>query len=144
MKKVTQVSVFAENSAGQLHQVLKPLAAAGVNLRAFSVAEAPDFGVLRFIVDDPDKALKALEQAGFRVSLTPVLAVELEDKPGALESLCGALAAEGINIDYMYAFVGHDPTKAVTLVRTDDLERTETVLEAAGFRLLDGAELLAL
>ena len=144
MTTVTQVSVFAENSTGQLHQVLRPMAEAGVNLRAFSIAEAPDFGVLRFIVDDADRALEALTKAGFRVKLTPVRAVELRDVPGALDEVCSALAEAGISIDYMYAFAAHTQAAAVTILRTPDPEGTEKALTAKGMRLLDMEALLAL
>ena len=144
MTTVTQVSVFAENNTGQLHQVLTPMAAAGVNLRAFSIAEAPDFGVLRFIVDDPQKALEALTAAGFRVKLTPVHAVQLRDVPGALDEVCLALAEASIGIDYMYAFAAHSQAAAVTILRTPDPEGTEKALTAKGMKMLDMASLLAL
>jgi len=144
MTTVTQVSVFAENNTDQLHQVLAPMAAAGVNLRAFSIAEAPDFGVLRFIVDAPEKALEALTAAGFRVKLTPVHAVQLRDVPGALDEVCKAPAEANISIDYMYAFAAHTQAAAITILRTPDPEGAEKALTAKGMKLIDMASLLAL
>ncbi len=125
---VKQLSVFVENKPGRLAAVTKVLYDRGVNLRAFMIADAGDFGIIRMVVDKTDEAFNALKAAGFTVTLNEVLAVEVEDKPGELHRISKALGDEGINIEYVYAFTS-EKHKALIIFRVDDNEKAKKVLE---------------
>ncbi|MEM4524622.1 MAG: ACT domain-containing protein, partial [Archaeoglobaceae archaeon] len=103
----------------------------GINLRAFMIADAGDFGIIRMVVDRTDDAYKALKDAGFTVAINDVLAVEVEDKPGELYKIAKALGDEGVNIEYVYAFTS-EKHKALIIFRVDDLERAREILERIG------------
>lgn len=103
--RVEQISVFLENRAGRLAEITRVLGEAGVNIRALSLADTSDFGILRLIVSDNDKAKAALKERGFTVGKTNVVAVEVEDKPGGLNRILELLSNQSINVEYMYAFV---------------------------------------
>lgn len=128
---IRQVSVFVENKPGRLASVTGVLFEKGINLRAFMIADAGDFGIIRMVVDKTDEAYKALKEAGFTVAINEVLAVEVEDKPGELFRIAKALGDEGINIDYVYAFTS-EKHKALIIFRVDDLERAVKILERIG------------
>lgn len=134
--KVRQLSIFMENRAGRLAEVVRLLGVAGVNIRALSLADTSDFGILRLIVNDVDKAVKALRDSNHTVSLTDVVAVEVPDKPGGLASVLDPLSAGGINVEYMYAFVEKATDKAVVIFRFDDAEAALKVLAKAGISVL--------
>jgi len=121
--RAEQISVFLENKAGRLAEVAAILAEADVNIRALALADTSDFGVLRLIVNDNQKAIQALKNRGFTVSKTDVVAVEVEDRPGELFKILDMLAGEGINIDYVYVIAG---TKIVLSVA--DVGAVEKVL----------------
>jgi hypothetical protein len=142
--RVEQISVFLENKAGRLAEVTGVLAAAGVNIRALSVADTSDFGVLRLIVDDNDKATGALKQAGFTVRTTDVVAVEVEDRPGGLHHILDLLDRAGLNVEYMYAFVARCGDTAVMIFRFDNLGEAVRALTQAGVKVIEGARLYAL
>ena len=144
---IKQVSVFLENRAGRLWELTDALGKANVNIRALSIGEATDFGVVRMIVNDPDAALKMLTDAGFTVVETDVLAVAIPDVPGGLASVVAALKDVGINIEYAYAFVAHSGKKwggamAMVSLRVEDPAAGQKALADAGFKLVD-AEMLA-
>ncbi len=128
---IRQISVFVENKPGRLASVTGVLFEKGINLRAFMIADAGDFGIIRMVVDKTDEAYKALKEAGFTVAINEVLAVEVEDKPGELFRIAKALGDEGINIDYVYAFTS-EKHKALIIFRVDDLERAVKILERIG------------
>ena len=141
---IRQLSVFLENSLGQLHEACECLGAHGVNLRALSLADATDFGVLRVIVDQPDTALRALKAAKFVASTTEVIAVEVPDQPGGLASALKLLAAADINVEYMYAFIEKIGTGALVVMRVEDVQAAVTVLQDKQVRLLSEADVAAL
>lgn len=129
---IPQISIFLENRPGRLAYVLQTLADAGVNMRALSVADSSDFGIVRLIVDDTDKAMAAIHAAGMAARVTPVLRAEIPDKPGALERVVvEPLAEAGINIEYMYAYGGRLSETAVVVLKVDNLEKATQTLQAA-------------
>ncbi len=134
---IQQISVFLENRAGQLAEVTELLAQHGVNLRAIHVAETADYGVLRIIVNKPQEAVNALKSHGMIMSLTNVLGVGIDDEPGAFSKAVQALAAEDVNIEYMYAFIGRSKDKAYVIIRADQEEKAAAVLQERGFELLE-------
>ena len=135
-----QISVFAENKPGRLANIADKLKSANVNIRAFNIAEAGEFGIIRMVVDNPDKAYEALHNTGFTVSETNVLGIEMEDVPGSLSNIANNLGEHGINIDYSYAFVTKTE-KALLIVRVDDIKGALKVLDNADFRLVDMEEI---
>lgn len=138
---IRQISVFVENRRGALAAVTKLLADAGVDLRALSVADTPDYGILRLIVGDTDKAVGALREGGFVTTLTDVLAVEVPDAPGGLFRVLDPLNDEDVNLEYLYAFVTGSGKSACVVLRVQDNERTEGLLRRAGMTLLEESDL---
>lgn len=138
--KVSQITVFLENKKGRLADVTDSLAKAGVNIRAASIADTIDYGLLRLIVSDPVKAHQALSDNGFTASEAEVLAVEVDDKPGGLARVISCLADEGINIEYLYAFVGKSGENAIVVLRSEDTARAAEVLKKNGVPLLSGEQ----
>jgi hypothetical protein len=139
--KVEQISIFIENKSGRLAEVSTILGDAGVNIRALSLADTSDFGILRLIVNDREKAMTALKERGFTVSKTEVIAVEVPDQPGGLASILHVLDAATINVEYMYAFVERCGANAVIIFRFDETEKAIATLTAKGFNILDGEHL---
>ena len=142
--RVSQLSVFLENKSGRLADVTHALADAGINIRALSIADTIDYGLLRLIVNDPPAAKSALVSAGFTVALTEVLAIEVPDKPGGLANIIDILAEVGINIEYMYAFVGRSGEHALVVFRIEKVDEAITILQQKGVRILTGQELHSL
>ena len=138
---IQQISVFLENRAGQLADITAVLAQNGINMRAIHIAETSDYGVLRIIVDRPQKATSALLEHGFVLSMTPVLAVVVPDEPGALAKVLAVLAGEGIDVEYMYSVFGQVDERACMIFRVGDIERLSAVLTAAGFPPASGEAL---
>jgi hypothetical protein len=136
-----QISVFLENKSGRLAEVTRTLADAGVNIRALSLAETIDYGVLRLIVDKPTAAKDALTRVGFTVSETEVIAVEMPDRPGGLAEVVDMLTRGGLNIEYLYAFVGQRGQNAVVIIRIDTVPEALAALQARGAHVLSAAEL---
>jgi hypothetical protein len=134
---VKQISVFLENRAGRLAEVTRTLHAEGINIRAMSLADTADFGVLRIIVPDPDRCLRVLKDAGFVAQETDVLAIEVEDQPGGLHKVLGVLDAAGINVEYMYAYVEKTRDNAIVICRVDERERALEALTKGGIPTLD-------
>jgi hypothetical protein len=139
--KVEQISIFIENKSGRLAEVSRILGDAGVNIRALSLADTSDFGILRLIVNDREKAMSTLKGKGFTVSKTEVVAVEVPDQPGGLASILQVLDAEAINVEYMYAFVERCGTNAVIIFRFDETDKAILTLGAKGFNILQGDRL---
>ena len=142
--KVRQISVFLENRSGRLAETLRTLADAGINIRALSIADTNDFGILRLIVDDPDRAVPALRAAGRTVATTDVLAVEIPDEPGGLASFLARVAESRHNIEYLYAFVTRQADRAVVIFRFEDVDAALEGLLAHGVRVLSAADLATL
>jgi hypothetical protein len=120
---IDQLSVFLENNPGRLADVTRILGDAGIDLRAVSIADTADFGVLRLIVSEPRRALELMRAAGYVVSVTQVLAVPLEDRPGSLAAVLRILADAGMNVEYLYAFVTRKIGNAYVVFRLEDNER---------------------
>ena len=139
--KITQLSIFAENKPGHLIAPCRALADAGVNVRALSLADTQRYGILRMIVSDPLMAQKVLEQAGFIVKATEVVAVEVPDRPGGLAQILAALEGTSINIEYMYAFPFGRGENAVLIFRFDNPDVAIKQLQAAGVSLMMRKEL---
>lgn len=139
--QIKQLSVFVENKPGRLAEITETLAEAQVDIRAISVADTSDFGILRVIVDKPDAAVAALKDHGMTVSLTDVIAVGIEDEPGSFAKSVRVLANCGIGIEYMYAFVSRDRGKAYIIIRVDDGKQAAEVLTKSGAHILSPADL---
>ena len=138
---VEQLSVFVENKPGKLVDALEALGNANVDLRALSLADTSDFGILRVIVDKPEEALAALDKAEFLVKSNEVLAVIIGDKPGGLASVVGTLAKSGVNIEYTYAFVAHSHDNAYVILRVNDNDAAVKVMTDNGVSLLTEDEM---
>ena len=141
---IRQLSVFLENKPGRLSAAVDVLAKNKVNISALSLADTAEYGVLRLIVDQPDKAKEVLSQTGVIVSITQVSAVAMEDVPGGASSVLHSLSEAGLNIEYMYAFVGRVSGKALTVLRTDDVGKTEEILEQNGYSHVNPADVYRL
>jgi len=139
-KIIKQISLFAENKPGRLANIANNFRKSGINIRAFTIAEAGDFGIIRMVVDRPEDAHKMLHNAGFTVSETNVLGVEMEDVPGGLGKIADVLGERNINIDYAYAFVTKTE-KALLILRVNDIEGAILVLQGAGIRMIDMADI---
>jgi hypothetical protein len=139
--QVEQISVFLENRAGRLAEVSAILAEAEVNIRALSLADTSDFGVLRLIVDNNEKAINTLKKAGFTVGKTDVVAVEVEDRPGGLHKILDVLFKAETNVEYMYAFVQQSGNNAVMIFRFDQIEKAMNVLTENNIRTINGETL---
>jgi hypothetical protein len=142
--KVEQISIFLENKSGRLADVASVLAQAGINIRALSLADTTDFGILRLIVNDTEKAKQVLKDNGFTVGKTEVIAVEVLDKPGGLADILNIMKNNGINVEYMYAFVQKSGGNAIIIFRFDELEKAIGTLQKGGIRILKGEEVYAL
>ena len=138
MLRVEQISIFVENKAGRLAEVTRVLSEAGVNIRALSLADTSDFGILRLIVDNNDKAKAVLKERGFTVGKTDVVAVAVEDSPGGLSRILDILSQQNVNVEYMYAFVQHSGKDAVIIFRFDDINTAVKLLQENDVRVLEG------
>lgn len=144
MKKVEQISIFLENKKGRLLEVLKVLASELINIRALSVADTSEFGILRLIVSDPFKAKNALEQNNFSVGITEVIAVEIPDKPGGLASILSIFNNADINVEYTYAFVPKNAEEAVVVFRVEDIDSAIKALQKENIRVLSSEDVYSL
>jgi len=123
-----QISVFLENREGRLYDVCNILGENSISIRALTIAESADFGVLRMFVDKPDEALNKLKEAGFSASFSDVVIVEVEDNPGGLAKILKTLVTNKVNIEYMYAFVEKIKDKALLVFRFEDIDSAIRVL----------------
>jgi hypothetical protein len=144
MMKVEQISIFLENKSGRLAEVTKILGEAGINIRALSLADTIDFGILRLIVNDHEKAKLVLKENGFTVGITNVIAVEVSDRPGGLSAILGFIDEANLNVEYMYAFVERSSDQAVVIFRFDDLDKAIKVLKSKGITVLEGRKVYSL
>ena len=142
--KVEQISIFLENKSGRLADVSSVLARAGINIRALSLADTTDFGILRLIVNDTEKATTVLKDNGFTVGKTEVIAVQVSDRPGGLAAILDAIQRQGINVEYMYAFLQKHEDKAIIIFRFDELEKAINTLEKEGVGILKGEDVYSL
>jgi len=129
---VRQISVFVENQTGKLVDVVETLGDAGIDIRALSIADTADFGILRIIVKDPDKVAELLIEKGYVIRVTDVLAVSLADTPGSLARVLRALSDEHIGLEYTYAFVSYIKDRAYVVLRVEDNIRATEALAKRG------------
>jgi hypothetical protein len=134
---IKQISVFLENTTGRLCEVTQTLAKAGINLRAISIADTADFGILRLIVDKTDEAVNSLTAAGFTTRQTTVAAVEIDDKPGSLAILMELFQKSGINIEYLYASLEGSQGKAVVIFKLEDHDKGFEILKKNGLTMAE-------
>ena len=134
---IKQISVFVENKEGRLAEITETIAKAGVDIRALSIADTTDFGILRLIVDKPHETEEVLKREGFTVSVTNVIAVGIDDVPGGFAKPMRVLADAHIDVEYMYAFISRDTKKAYVILRVNDNETATKALENAKIELLD-------
>ena len=142
--EVKQISLFLENKKGRLWEAMDVLAKAQINVRALSIADTSDFGILRLIVPDPEKAKKVLTKSNFTVRENDVIAVGVSDTPGGLAGILKVLTDADINVEYMYAFVEKRGKKAVVVLRTDSIKKGRTALKKAGVTVLSSQEVYSL
>jgi hypothetical protein len=138
---ITQLSVFLENKPGRLQHVLKVLADRAINIRTLTIAEVSDFGILRMIVNKPEDAYAALKAEHVTCSRTDVLAVALEDTPGALYRLIDAFSRRHLNIEYMYAFTDRHEAHSIMIFRFDDVESAKRALAEEGYTIMKRSEI---
>jgi hypothetical protein len=139
---VKQISVFIENKPGILVSVTAALSKAGVDVRALSLADTQDFGILRMIVDNTEKAKTALTEIGCVCSVTDVLAAEVPDAPGAMTNILERIAETGLNIEYMYAFVSPKNKKAYIVIRIKDIDAALKELGGKGVKLAEDPSII--
>ncbi len=142
--KVEQISIFIENKSGRLAEVARVLGEKGVNIRALSLADTSDFGILRLLVDNTDIAQATLKESGFTVNKTEVVAVEVPDDPGGLYNILQVLDQAKINVEYMYAFVERNAGNAVIIFRFDEVDKAIAALGEKGVSILTGEHLYSL
>ncbi len=135
--QIKQISVFLENNAGRLGEVTKVLAEANINIRAISIADTADFGILRIIADKNLEALKALNDEGFTTRITDVVAVEIEDKPGSLAHVMEIFQKESVNIEYLYASLEGKEGKAVVIFKLEDADKGLKIVDANGLSMVE-------
>lgn len=138
---ISQISVFLENRAGQLADITKILSDNQVNMRAINIAETADYGVLRLIVNDAQKASAILLEQGFILTMTPVVGVSVPDTPGGLSKVLGVISTAGIDVEYMYSVFGQKDGQACMIFRVADTEGLSAVLDRNGIGTITGEEL---
>ena len=138
---IKQLSIFVENKQGSLHEITDTLAVAGINLRSMCVADTSNYGIVRIIADDPDKAKSLRDQQGQAANVRLVNAFAVPDQPGGLSSVLRILEGNGVNIDYMYALITSESGKAYSVMRTGNTEETDRILTENGIELLDESKL---
>ncbi len=138
---IHQISVFLENRAGQLAEITSLLAASGVDLRAINIAETADYGVVRLIASDPQRASALLLEHGFILTMTPVAAVSVPDQPGGLAAVLSVLSRADIDVEYMYSVFGQQKGRAYMIFRVGDIDRLAAVLQENDIETVPGEEL---
>ena len=139
-----QLTVFVENKQGALVGITDTLATHEVNIRALSIADTQDFGILRLIVDDTETAKKTLSEEGYLINTTDVVGVKIGDQPGKLSKALAVLDEAGINMEYLYAFMTRTEKHAYVVLRVADNDATEQALEDAGFHIITDADVAKL
>ena len=138
---IRQLSVFVENKKGSLHEITDTLAGAGIDLRSMCVADTSNYGIVRIIADDPEKAKKLLDSEGHAANVRLINAFAVPDQPGGLAKVLRLLEGKGVNIDYMYALITSEDGKAYSVMRTDNTDETDKILLENGIELLDEGKL---
>jgi hypothetical protein len=131
-----QISIFLENKKGRLAEVAQTLRDSEVNIRALTVADTAEFGIVRMIVSNPDKAYRVLKDKGFTAKENAIIAVEIDDREGIFYDLTSLCDQEDLNIEYTYSFVEQSSDKAILFLRFDDAQRAAKVLAEKGYKLL--------
>jgi hypothetical protein len=139
-----QISVFLENKAGRLSHVTRVLGDAGINIRALSIADTSDFGILRIIVNDPARAYRILKDANFTVSETEVIAVQVSDSPGGLAAVLEQMSESNLNIEYLYAFLGTSDNDALVVFKVEDIDQACATFKEKGIKFIDEKQLYEL
>ena len=137
---IKQLTIFVQNSKGTIVSVTDILAKNNVNIRALSIAETKDFGILRLIVNDNDTAIKLLSENGYLIKAIDVIGVKIGDEPGKLTSALSVLDKANINVEYLYAFMARTEKHAYVVLRVEDNDEAEKVLVDAGFKLIAEAD----
>lgn len=138
---IRQLTVFVENKPGTVVSVTDKLSEHNINLRALSIAEAKEFGILRIIVNDEAKAEKILSEAGYLIKITEVIGVKISDEPGKLSEALKVLDENKINMEYLYAFMSRTEKHAYVVIRVEDNESAEDALVKAGFKIITAADI---
>lgn len=133
---IRQLSVFVENKKGSLHEITDVLARAGIDLRSMCVADTSDYGIVRMITSDPERAVRELQEAGHTANIREITAFSVPDESGGLANVLNLLEENEVNIEYLYALITSAVGQAYTLLRTDDTERAEQILRDNGIALL--------
>ena len=139
--QIQQLSIFVENKSGRLAEITETIGKANVDIRAISVADTSDFGILRLIVDKPKEAVEVLRAAGLTVSLTSVIAIGIDDQPGEFAKAMRVLADGNIGVEYMYAFISRDKGKAFVILRVLETDNAVACLEQNGITLLTAEDI---
>jgi hypothetical protein len=134
---IKQISVFLENNAGRLGEVTRALAGAGINIRAISIADTADFGILRLIVNKSDEGVNALTKAGFTTRISDVAAVEIEDSPGSLAKVMELFQKTNVNIEYLYASLEGNAGKAVVVFKLEDHQKGLQIIKENGLATVE-------
>ncbi len=139
--KIHQIAIFMENKPGHLRTICRTLADAGISINTLSLADTQQYGILRLLTSDWEKAKEVLSAAGFVVNVTEVLAVEVDDKPGGLLRVLDIIGEYGINIEYMYAFTFHHGENAIMVFRFDNPDKAITSLQSEGIKVLPAIDI---
>lgn len=142
--KIKQLSIFLENRKGRMRKALDVLEKGGVNIRALSIADTSDFGILRLIVPDPEGTKKLLEDNNFLVKIGEVIAVRMEDEPGSLGKILGILDDNDINLEYLYAFVEETENRAIVLLHPENVDEGIKALQDGGAEVISSEEIYGL
>lgn len=138
---IKQISVFMENRPGRLAEITNVLSENNIDMRAINIADTTDFGILRMIVNDPERAEKVLRENNMTASTTDVIAVSIDDTVGAFSKVIMLLKKEDISIEYIYSFIGEKSAKAVIVIKTNDSERSVALLQQGGIAVLSPDDL---
>jgi hypothetical protein len=138
--KLKQISVFLENKEGRLKKAISILSQASINIRALSIADTSEFGILRLIVPEPELAQEKLEENNFVVKVNEVIAVEVPDQPGGLDSILTILYKAKINVEYLYAFVEKNEDKAIVVIRTENIDEGIKALEDSDINVMSAED----
>lgn len=134
---VKQISIFVENKEGRIKKAIDTLAKENINIRALSIADTAKYGILRLIVSDNEKAIKALEKDGFIVKENDVIILAVPDRPNGLNSTLAVFDEKGINLEYLYAFVSNKTDEAIVVMRLEDMEMAIKALEDSDVKILE-------
>lgn len=138
--KIKQLSIFLQNKMGSLAKPLEVLTVADVNIRAMCMADTSEFGILRLVVDDPEKGKEALEQNNFLVKTTEIIGVEMNDAPGGLTSVLNIIKDNNIDLEYLYAFTHDKKDKAILLLHADDIDKLIDILKSNNITIVESEE----